>query len=444
MTDTSDAKTSFTELSEEALVAAFLNNPELVKKAQKAMSESKRLETKKKLEEELKEKASAQGVMDQKIYAKAIRMIQNAHNTDNEAEFVKILEGQNVNLPPKGLPSLLTVSLEFLATKERVMFNWPHVLTELGAKAGVDETFAMVQLYTRRDVSSLGGKSLQFPTTLFTEDFDWKEIEKGVAKKSKEQGGSFHSLPAFYVRINQYYRHLGYPASVWFSLGQLIRSGCDQVNSDNHGHGTAWQDLAAIAVKDGTDPESLKLYQERVNCFKAMLEHQWIGEGRTILTDNLLPNRLKKTSSQSYYHNQSVNNTPSRAFLPVMHLANSSLDIFKLLCDYEDKNGITTPYDEVGRSRLYFANERLRSLNYQKTDQDELILLKIMQECLERGDKPESVNAQNFYAKAANIQVEQTLHAWVEKREISSYVPEATKDKDAGSAEAPKKAAPRL
>lgn len=386
-------------VSDADLIAAMAKDPDFFKRAQKAMNEAKRQEAERRRSDEL---AQAGASIDPKIYAKAASMVQGPFNDQNNADLRSLLAGQNVNAAPPGQPSLLTLSLDYLATKQRVELSWPAILVTLGAEAGEAEMKAVKALYTQRSYG-LDGFSNQLPGMIFSKKGDWAAIEAAT-------GLTF----ATFLDQHANRRNL-WNSTSWRGMRNLAQAGCSMPAPPNASSSPFWQSLGerALPAADPDKPSARpKAADARRECFAALIQAGWVQSGLSRLSDSLAP----PAGHQGGY----LACPPSMAFLQSGTVDETMLDLFTMLCQAEAKANAFHRYDDVGRSRLFFANERARHTNDPAAA---AILLSIAQACLELGDKPESVNPQNPIARAANKHIGGMLASWIERAEITGVSP---------------------
>lgn len=397
MTQPSPAIDSLIALTDEDLVSLLSKDPGFFKRAQKAMLEAKRLEAERKRADEL---ATLGAGIDPKVYAKAAAMIQGPYNEANNAELRSLLTGSNISAAPDGSPSLLTLSLDYLSTKQRVELHWPAILVSLGATAGETEMRSLKSLYEHRSYG-LGGFSNQLPGMILSRPGPWSEIETKIGLP----------LAAFLEKISGQGNLWG--AKTWKAMKNLAESGCPCPAPASALNPEFWQGLserplpAAAPLKPAA---RVKAAEARRECFAAMLAAGWITRGSIRLSDSLRPNFASQPGSN-------LSCDPSMALLHSGAIDETALDIFSLLCESEIGSGSFHRYDDVGRSRLFFLNERFRSMGDQNGAAS-AILLALAQACLERGDIPESVNPQNPITRSANKQMAGMLGSWIERAEL--------------------------
>lgn len=415
---------SLLTLSDGDLITAMTQDPDFFKRAQKAMAEAKKREAEKKRLEG--QEASAQGGpahIDPKAYLRARRLVEGPFNDENLGALADILKEASPDSAPPGEPSLMTAAFNYLGTKERVELQWPAALADLGARAGESEIGAMQALYAKRSYG-LDGRSASLPGLLFSREGDWAEIEKKL---------SFPLAAFLKGQVGHRHQSGGWNATNWSALKNLVEAGCEQPAASGSYGLENWQELAQQELgPPGSDKasERARASEPRRECFRAMVAAGWIQTGCTPLTDSL----RFAGSSQNY----NMQNTCSRAFLTNCALDETAIEIFSLLCDEEDSRANFSRYDSVGRSRLYFINERARSVSFQQAPTQGAVCMQLIQECLDRGDPPISVNAQNPLAKAANDKVAGMLRSQIERLELAGA---ASAD---GAAPAPRKSSGRI
>ena len=427
-----DALSAFFDLPEDKLAEYLANDPAFFKKAQKAIAEAKRRQDESKRKEAL---APVLGADVPKLYAKAARLVELPFNDINHKAMDELIsQGLVLDWAPPQSSSLLKMSLDYLATKERVELRWPHYLTLKGATARVPEIVSLVKLYSRRDPSSLGlPQSMDLPGLLLCQNGPWKEAETELLAGSHKLNTDFTLAQFLYTSVSGSYSSEGFGLREWQALSQLILSGCSMpaTPQTDYRRETFWQKTSNLETKPRSAKcvtEELKELRasalvERQKTFQNLGKKDWVTHSIVNLTDNLepvLPHSTTKLYSGQQNH---IESTPSRAFAAGGTLDESFFPIFCDLCDWEETHAQDTKFDALGRSRLYFINERLRAFrDSPKSLPAHLLLLSAAQECLARGDSPASVNSQNFSAKAADSSMVEILNSWHEKLGMASVL----------------------
>lgn len=392
-------------LSDDDLSTAFATDPVLLKRTQKAL-----LEAKVKQADMIKKKAAQAAVdvgypFDLKAWTKARRILTGPFNASNAAELSAAFALSHPSITPTGEKSLLVTALEYLAERERVELDWPALVYKAGAEISYPEIKALMELYRTRPHDSLGPQSRNMLHDILQRPLDWADIEKRLIADNAISRGLVERLKS--LSFQSYY--VGSDTGAWASLENLARRGCiafpqtlNPLNS--HQSEFDWQLLIKRTVEDG------EVAAAKVSAFEAMIDLGWCDVGLTSTTDNL---NLKHSATTSL-------NCGSRAALAHLTMDASSVSIFMMLCEREGQKGFKR-YDELGRSRLYFVNERMRLIRHDNNIATARKVLSTMaQHALELGDEPESVNAQNPLAKCADEHMSNVISAAIEKRELGA------------------------
>lgn len=403
------------------LVEFLEKNPESMRQLQEAILLTKRrtkMLASLKDEEEKRDLASEnQIIVDPKNLNKAIKLISGPFNSENSSTLNLMLKSNSITVNSKNEAgdSLLKISLEYLKTKERVELDWPLILLNGGAKVGAQELSSVISLFIRRGdhygSSSLGSNGLRFLEKMFSLKNNWGELENAISSNLKESDGS---LLVFYKgKFARAYSSICWGVKEWQGLNNLISSGViyptkyQKIQKDQ----TFWQFISSVSCDASQEKQpdgSLKLndmeYQnahlERIRAFTLMKERDWFVHSCAVSVEDGLNSAFDAATSITGSNYIKV--SPSRGFIKETPLIASSVDILKLLCEYEREKGIETSFDSVGRSRLFFVNERSRSA---KSSGPEVhnVLKNLASVCLDYGDKIEWLNSQNPFAKATAI-----------------------------------------
>ena len=420
-------------LSDEQLGAILANDSELIKKAQKAINEAKRKQ------EEIKNKKTLQaeslGTTDPKIYSKALKLVTGPFNDENLNEFNALLNnGLNLSKPPQGEKSLFVISCDYLSTKERVEVKWPYIISINNFIPTDDDIIALHNLKIKRG-SGIAGDFNNITGILLSYDHNWSFVENKIRGLKDSKGSTlfpeFNLADFLYDTATMGYSRNGLEAHDWKALTQLVKSKCniDFTVTNGSYYSTKspfWQKLItspipAIPVKiKNNQYTKTDILNAKYDFFKQLADFKLIANGYASLSDNL---RQIKPGTTEFDKENTISISPSRAFISSAILDESFNTIFTLLCNYEEQNSINTTFDTVGRSRLYFVNERIRS---DRTNQNSNILLQTASECLNRGDTVESLNAQNYKAKAASSQLLNILISFEERNILNNQETKAS------------------
>ena len=390
-------------------------DPDLIRKAQKAIHDAKRKEAEAaKIKNELTS-ASAGRPFDIKAWAKAKKLLTGPHNEANAAEFTSLMLKTDPNITPEGEKSLMVIALEYLNERKQVMLEWPLLVFKSGAALKYPEIESICRLFSGRTFSDLGEKSKELFLETFLLKAPWAEYEESLTK-ALVLGKNQKSLIEFYrgkVFISGYgsSAYAKDPKS-WQGLENLVASGCAELSTvpenSSYRPQISWESL----ISHGT--ENPEASQAKVSAFSLMIDQGWCDQGYTPLTDNLIPHQDKTTTKGS-----SLLNCGSRSCINHLPIESSSFEIFTMLCERESQLGFTR-YDDVGRSRLYFINEKLRQCGRNGDDpKNRKIIMALAQKALDLGDPPESINPQNPLARACDQAFSEMIAAAIEKREIS-------------------------
>ena len=413
-------------LNEEQLAKFLASDPDFLRRATRAVSEAK----KKIDEEKIREKiAAAPSEQAAKLYPKAVKLVQSAFNEANEKALREMIsQGLALDWKPEGSPSLLLAALEYLGTKERVEIDWPDLIVRAGCSASPEDIAGMVRLFKERHNGSLGAKANALPGILLAKPGDWTAAE---ALCQKKHGQDFRLARFLFDTRSNGYQSRGFALADWQAMGQIVASGCQKPPSDDknsYRSKTFWQHLGESVTLPSQDDPSKPLSSEqkalradallaKQETFRAMCRKNWIDEPFADLTDNLAPTEPeshKKTGASR------LCTTPTRGFVAEACVDEAFFPIFVDLCDHEADTGAARKYDSVGRTRLYFINERLRNAGRHRQVACADALLKAASEALARGDDPQSVNAQNYCAKASTQEMVDLLVSWNERLSLGA------------------------
>jgi hypothetical protein len=388
-------------LSDDDLAEAMMRHPETIKRAQKAIAEARRKEA-----ENFKAQAAASGSalsFDAKAWQKAKRLLTGPYNDANAAELKDIFKTTDPSISPPSEPSLMVIALEYLAERQQVDISWPTVVFNAGCKMETAEVGALCALIHKRGggASNLGEAALDMLRKSLGRPFDWVAAEKELQASKPTLFASSGSGLSDFLRQNtlrDYYNTS--PSSrgldAWKAFENLARQGCAAPKNPAE----FWVKLASAEAEDDRAGDA------KADAFEPMIARGWCDSAPTHVTDN-----LRASASD-------LINCGSRAALNFMALDSSAGAIFGMLCDREAEIGFER-YDKLGRSRLFFLNERLRGLSRNDAEPAQRkILLQLAQRCLELGDSPESVNCQNPLVRASHADLASVLSTAIEAREI--------------------------
>lgn len=402
-------------LSDDELSSALALDPDLIRKAQKAIVEAKRKEAEAAKIKNEQTAAAAGRPFDGKAWAKAKKLLTGPHNEANAAEFTALMAKTDPNIAPEGEKSLMAIALEYLNERKQVMLEWPLLVFKSGAKMNYPEIESLCRLFASRSFSDLGDKSKDLFLETFLIKAPWAEYEEALGQ-SAILGKAQKSLIEFY-RGKVFASSYGGAAcskapKAWEGLENLVASGCVELsNAPENGSyrpQISWESLISQPT------ENPAASQAKVSAFSLMIDKGWCDKGYTGLTDNLIPHQNKTNLK-----NSSLINCGSRSCINHLPLESSSFEIFTMLCERESQQGFTR-YDDVGRSRLYFINEKLRQCGRTGDDpKKRKIIMALAQKALDLGDPPESLNPQNPLARASDQGFSEMIAAAIDKREIS-------------------------
>jgi hypothetical protein len=409
-TKPNDFLTMLRSLTDDQFSSALALDPELIKKAQKALQDAKQKKIEIDKQKSLELAASTGRPFDLKSWMRAKKLITGPHNETNSLDFQNTIAKTDPNITPEGEVSLMKISMDYLAERDRVMLEWPLAVFKSGANFGYDEVESLVKLFSRRGgIPDLGEASRGLFSSVFCLAQPWKEHEAKLMANKTIPGPLVEFLQKIAFGGNNYSnsKPKTEPRN-WEALENLARAGClsfsTKVDTSSYRSTLAWEQLV------GEHTEGVLPAEAKVSAFSAMIDLGWCDSGVTPTTDNLSVHGSKSNS---------VINCASRSVLAHMPLDGSGLEIFNLLCEREAGKGFER-YDALGRSRLYFANERLRQLRGSDIGKEQKVILAVAQRCLELGDPPESVNSQNPLAKAADSHFSHILTAAIERRELGA------------------------
>lgn len=401
---------ALSSLSESDLAALLARNADFLKKTQAALVQAKRLEAERKAREE----AAARGEQpfDEKSFERAKRLVCGPANDETKAALRALAPKLNLSFAPEGSKTLMATALDYLTSKERVELTWPSILRELGAPLDAPAAEIMVSLYRSRS-GSLGSEARSFLLWGLRQDLPWADVETSLREPSKTLAGS--GLLDF-LMTQRGGGEWGVPE--WDAVSNLVESGVRAPsNSTNtsyisyHSAAHGWEQLLsrpAAAAEQGSATA-------KARAFSLMIERGWCDEGIAPVWDNLTaPNGSEAR----------IPNAGSRTMLAFAALDSALLDIFQTQCEREDRSGSFSRYDELGRSRLYFINERLRQSSRNDAT-SETLLLSLAKVALQRGDPPASVNAQYPLAKASTKAMRGLLSSALERDELHGIQPAA-------------------
>lgn len=390
-------------------IALLCERPEMLRQVQsvvvlaKKAKELEELQAMKSIQEQTQSVSAV--CKDQKAFQKALKLVTGPYNPENEAS-LKVLLSSTVAASSLGTDneSLLKKALDYLGTKERVELRWPWILVQEGANIGPQEVKALLSLYKLR--SDPEGDSRKLVEVVFAKKMPWSEIEAGCKEELSNFGGS---LLAFFKTRGNADAYGGWGEKTWNNFCNLVNSGVMLPKSEKVGYGSSenpfWQNMMAQEIKYEQDAQNnpknvVVCNKARQRAFELMAQRQWFSnQARTNVEDNLDP---KIDAGIMCGESNRTYTTPSRAFVRDCVLKPSSVPIFKMLCEYEREHGLEQPLDPLGRSRLFFVNERSRCVRMREAEEKN-VLLEMAQMCIDFGDNPSWVNAQNPLAKSCEM-----------------------------------------
>lgn len=409
-TKPNDLLTMLRDMTDDQFSSALAMDPDLIKKAQKALLDAKQKKIEIDRQKSLDLAAASGRPFDLKSWSRLKKLITGPYNEANALDFQATIVKTDPNITPEGEISLMKLSMDYLSERDRVQLEWPLVVFNSGAQFGYDEISSIITLFTRRGgIQDLGEPSRTLFAQVFCLAQPWAEHE------SKLIGAKILS-----VGLAELYQNIAFgghssgkaskEARNWEAIETLARAGCQALSTkiDGNAYRAAmlWEGLIAQPV-DTSDAVEAK-----TSAFNTIINLGWCDTGVTNLSDNLVVQDAKSSN---------LPNCGSRSSLAHLPLDASGIEIFNMLCERESQQGFER-YDPVGRSRLYFANERMRQLRGGDHGKERKVLLAIAQRCMELGDPPESVNSQNPLAKAADPHFAQVLASAIERRELGSIV----------------------
>ena len=405
-------------LPDDQLALAFASDPEFLKKAQKALTEAKRQESE---SARARAEIAARGdgeAFDLKAWSKAKTLVTGPHNTANQQDLTAALAKTSVNVTPEGARSLLCQALDYLAEKQAVTFEWPCDLRAAGARVGAEEVVSLFKLLAKRpDFYKLGMRSRDFMHEVLNLPLPWADLEKRLAadKSLFDAKGIVDYLFDRSLNFSGYHNAQSDAPEAWNAMANLARLGCRPLTMGRPDNNMSsimlrWQSLARLTPMDEQTAEA------KVDAFEAMVALGWCDKGCAALTDNLL---APAGSERFALAPNSPGVAPlldagSRAALSTLCLHPSSVPIFDMICEREELSGFPR-FDAVGRTRLYWANERARTQGAPSA-----VVGAWAQKCLELGDAPDSVNAQNPLAKCSTESLRRLLSAQIERAALSA------------------------
>ena len=406
-------------LNDDDFASALAADPDLIKRAQKAVAEAKRIEAENIKRKTAKLAAQAGLPFDVKLWMKAKRLISGPYNDSNHAELKSILSQCTPNISPEGEDSLLSISLDYLADKTRVAFDWPKALYDLNAESNYPEIKRFFMLFKKRQVSDLGNDAITVFTQILGQNEDWADIEKKLIEENILS--PFKTLSDFFkTKIFTSYTSNPPERAVlfWKALSNLVEKGCQpflHLEDSNIGYsGIQWEQLANVT------PSHPDIAKAKVETFKIMINRGWCDVGYTRLTDSL-ENRSLIGSSHRYF----IKDCGSRCCIDKLPSDTSSIEIFNMLCMREQELGFDR-YDAVGRSRLYFINEKGR--NNSSEPEHQKIIASMARIALDLGDPPESVNPQNPISKCSSQFMAEVIASSIERNELRSTLNSTTEN----------------
>lgn len=406
---------SLNALSDDELSDILANSPDMIRRAQKALADAKRKAADAAQEQANLAKVSGQ-LFDLKAWQKAKRLVTGPYNPVNLLEIQALFKLTHPAGAPVGERSLLCESLDYLASKAQVVLDWPHALVEEGAEFGEPEAFSCMELFCKRSMGELGPNAYPFFLNFFNQDAPWAEREASLSKallKSKDSGfvkDCSSGLIAFFKKLafdQCYSREVDATSqgNRWTAISMLVAAGCNPPAKFKNALNPVWEQLIGVHASQAAA-------ESKISAFAALIKKGWIDEGTSVFSDNL---RLGKEAT---VYGALLKNCGSRSI--VQHCAaDASVEgIFAAMCEREEAIGFAR-YDGLGRSRLYFINERLRG---NRGAEEATQLLSMARLAIELGDPPESVNAQNPLAKAASADMATTLSVEIERRDLGSTI----------------------
>lgn len=401
-------------LTDDELSDILAHSPEMIRRAQKALADAKR-----KAGDAAQAQASlAKGsgaLFDLKAWQKAKRLVMGPYNPANLLEIQALFKLTHPSCAPAGERSLLCESLDYLASKAQVLMDWPHALVEAGAEFGEPEAFCCIELFCKRGMGGLGPNAYPFFLNFFNLDAPWASREALLEKaliKSDNPGFSrdcSSGLIAFFKKLafDQCYSAEADSTANgnrWTALSKLVSAGCKPPAKFKNASNPVWEQLIGVSAPQAA-------VESKILAFASMIKKGWIDEGTASFSDNL---RMGKDTPS---YGSLMVNCGSRSVILYCAMDGTAQDIFAAMCEREEAIGFAR-YDGVGRSRLYFINERLR----QNRPQEASMLLSMARLAIELGDPPESVNAQNPLAKAATPDMATALSVEIERRDLGSSI----------------------
>lgn len=399
------------QMSDDELSTFLASNPDIFKKAQKALQEAKRKELEIATRKNEKAASAAGLVFDLKSWTRARRLVTEPFNEVNAAELASMLAKTDPRSTPENEKSLMCYALDYLSEKQRVSMDWPWVLASAGAPMGLPEIESFIRLLSKRSsLNDAGPNARELFLRSLGQDLEWGVFETTL-KGSKV-------VPTGLVDLLDHHCFSAYGSQnakdpqCWRALENLARAGCappsikDDPSNFRHG-GRPWQNMASQQT-DGPEASEAK-----VAAFEAMIELGWCDKGQVALNDNLSPRSAGGADRKG--QKDYLTDCGSRASIHFLPFAPSSMEIFAMLCEREQRMGFER-YDEVGRSRLFLLNERLRRQGSNPAGIK--VVLAMAQRAMDLGDPPESVNGQNPLAKCADQNLAEIVHAAIELREL--------------------------
>lgn len=411
---------SLSALSDEELSDILARSPELIRRAQKALSDAKRkaaISAAASMSE-----ASGPGLarsFDLKSWQKAKRLITGPHNAANAQELEELFKLTHPAATPPGERSLLLESLEYLAGKTQVLLEWPLAVFRAGGEFDEPETSAFLDLFIKRGPSELGPNAQPFFVAFFNQSAPWASREPLLDQALlKCQNPRFvkdcqAGFVAFFKKIafDQCHSLDAKGPNRWTALGNLVSAGCRPCPREAQAGifaGMPWESLISV-------PAPGEALDDKIDAFLAMVKRGWLDHGTAAPSDNLQrPPSLPAGES-------AFANCGSRSIVRHCSPDGSMARIFAAMCDREESVGFSR-YDALGRSRLYFINERARCAHNGDNQSD---LVSMARLAMELGDSPESVNAQNPLAKASTSDIRDALAVEIERRDLGSATPSA-------------------
>lgn len=408
MTKPADFLRSLKSLTDDELSSALSLDPELLKKAQKALLDAKRKEADNAKRKSEETSLSSGRPFDLKIWARAKRLVSGPYNEANATDMTACLAKTDPSTTPEGEKSLLRHAMDYLSERDRVGLDWPAAVYDAGVDFGYEEAKSFINLFQARTLSNLGPKGRKLFLGALSRDLPWADFEKRMLGEKSLHMGLIDFIQK--MCFSPYGASERAEAAPWEALENLASRGCKplstQVDANSYSKDLPWQRLIAQSAHGAEAADA------KVSAFAAMIDLGWCDVGYTGLTDSLVS---RKGSAGG------LSDCGSRAAVPHFPLIPSSVQLFEMLCERESTKGFER-FDAVGRSRLYFINEHMRKSVRPDAVEERKVMLAMAQRAIELGDQPESVNAQDPLAKCADQHFANMIAAAIEKRDIGGAV----------------------